>query len=345
MGKVQRRLAASGLVGLVAIGTAISPATAQTAADYPSRSIKIISPFAPGGITDTFSRLIGAKLQQKWGQPVVVENRPGAGGNIGADAVAKSAPDGYTLIMGNVGTHAINQFLMKNVPYDTVRDFSPVSLVIESDGLLIVNNDLPAKAQQLSAASAGVGTPSHLAAELFKQAIGDRLAIVHYRGAAPSLTDVMSGVASMSFATMQTVMPLVQSGKVRPVAIFSEKRSSALPDVPTMPEAGLPGFSLNNWIGLFAPAGTPPQIVAKLNGEVREIMQSPEMMARDLPPTPPSSSPPSGRRRVRSGAPSSRHRARRWTNLMHGSCPVRCASPRAQDDRRPAGHFCNNVRA
>jgi tripartite-type tricarboxylate transporter receptor subunit TctC len=284
----RRLLAASGIAGFVAVGSATSPAVAQT--DYPSRTIKIISPFAPGGITDTFSRLIGAKLQQKWGQPVVVENRPGAGGNIGADAVAKAAPDGYTLIMGNVGTHAINQFLMKKLPYDTARDFAPISLVIESDGVLVVNNDLPAKTLpelitlaktvQLSVASAGVGTISHLAGERFKQAVGGNLAIVHYRGASPSLTDVMSGVASMSFATMQTVLPLVQSGNVRPLAIFSEKRSSALPDVPTMPEAGLPGFSLNNWIGLLAPAGTSPQIVTKLNAEVREIMQSPEMHER-----------------------------------------------------------------
>ncbi len=290
MSKFRRLLAASGIAAATAFASATSPVIAQTGTDFPSRGIKIVSPFAPGGITDTFSRLIGAKLQQKWGQPVVVENRPGAGGNIGADAVAKSPPDGYTLIMGNVGTHAINQFLMKKIPYDTVRDFAPAALVIESDGLLIVNNGLPArtlrelivlaKASQLSVASAGAGTPSHLAGELFKQAVGGNLAIVHYRGAAPSLTDVMSGVASMSFATMQTVLPLVHSAKVRPIAVFSEKRSSALPDIPTMPEAGLPGFSLNNWIGLFAPAGTPPQIVAKLNAEVREIMQSPEMQER-----------------------------------------------------------------
>jgi tripartite-type tricarboxylate transporter receptor subunit TctC len=290
MTKFRRRWPASGIVGLLAVLSLASSAIAQTGSDYPSRTIKIISPFAPGGITDTFSRLIGAKLLQKWGQTVVVENRPGAGGSIGADAVAKSAPDGYTLIMGNVGTHAINQFLMKGIPYDTASDFAPISLVIESDGVLVANNDLPArtlpelitlaKTGQLSLATAGVGTTSHLAGELFKQKVGANLAIVHYRGAAPSVTDVMSGVTSMSFATMQTVLPLVQSGKVRPIAIFSEKRSSALPDIPTMPEAGLPGFSLSNWIGLFAPAGTAPEIIAKLNTKVREIMQSPPMQER-----------------------------------------------------------------
>lgn len=290
MMKLGRLLAAIGIAGVIAIGSATSPSIAQSGADYPSRPIKIVSPFAPGGITDTFSRLIGAKWQQKWGQPVVVENRPGAGGNIGADAVAKSPPDGYTLIMGSVGTHVINQYLMKKIPYDTVRDFAPISLVIETDGLLVVNNDLPARTLpelialattgQLSAASAGVGTTSHLAGEQFKRLVGGKLAIAHYRGAAPSLVDVVSGVASMSFATMQTVLPLVQSGKLRPIAILSEKRASALPDIPTMLEAGVPGFSLNNWIGLFAPAGTPPQIVAKLNAEVREIMQSPDMQQR-----------------------------------------------------------------
>jgi tripartite-type tricarboxylate transporter receptor subunit TctC len=284
----RRGLLIAACIGLFALGPA--PAAAQTEADYPSRSIRIVSPFAPGGITDTFGRQIGAKLQQKWGQSVVVENRPGAGGNIGADAVAKSQPDGYTLLMGNVGTHAINPFLFKRIPYDAERDFAPVALVIESDGLLVVNNDLPARTlpelmalartRPLSVATAGVGTTSHLAAERFKQMIGDNLAIVHYRGAAPSLTDVMSGVAALSFATMQTVLPLVHAAKVRPIAVFSAQRSSPLPDIPTMAEAGLPDFALNNWIGLLAPAGTAPAIIAKLNVEVTEIMQSAEMRER-----------------------------------------------------------------
>ena len=285
-----RKLSLSCLTALAVIAAYSSPASAQSTTDYPTRPIKIISPFAPGGITDTYSRLIGSKLQQKWGQSVIVENRPGAGGNIGADAVAKSSPDGYTLALGNVGTHAINQFLMKKMPYDTAKDFAPVSMVVETDGLLVINNDLPAKnltelialakTTPLSVATAGIGSPSHLAGELFKQSTGGNIAIAHYRGAAPALTDVMSGVASMSFATMQTVLPLAQAGKLRPIAVFSDKRSSAMPEVPTMPEAGLPGFAVNNWIALFAPAGTPAPIVAKLNAEVREIMESPEMQER-----------------------------------------------------------------
>lgn len=287
---LHRALVAGTLGALTLAASAPTSAVAQVAADYPSRTIRIISPFAPGGITDTFSRLIGAKLQQKWGQPVLVENRPGAGGNLGADAVAKSPADGYTLVMGNVGTHAINQFLMNRMPYDTTRDFAPISLVVASDGLLVVNNDLPAKSlaelmalaksRELSVATAGLGSPSHLAGEMFKREIGANLTIVHYRGAVPSLTDVISGVTSMSFATMQTVLPLVRAGKLRAVAIFSDQPSSALPEVPTMSQAGLPGFSLNNWIGLFAPAGTPAPIVQKLNAEIREIMLSPEMQER-----------------------------------------------------------------
>lgn len=284
-----KRIAVAGVVGTL-VASMPAAVMAQGAADYPNRTIKIISPFAPGGITDTFSRLIGAKLQQKWGHPVVVENRPGAGGNIGADAVAKSPADGYTIVLGNVGTHAINQFVMKKMPFDAARDFAPIALVVESDGLLAVNNDLPAKTlpelialaktSKLSIATAGIGSPSHLAGEMFKQRVGADIAIVHYRGAVPSLTDVVSGVVSMSFATMQTALPLAQGDKIRSIAIFSAARSAALPNLPTMAEAGLPGFAVNNWIALFAPAGTPPAIIAKLNAEINAIMETPEMQER-----------------------------------------------------------------
>lgn len=291
---MRRILPIAALAALAALASAGfsrgADAQSEPATSYPSRTVRIISPFAPGGITDTFSRLVAAKMQETWGQPVVVENRPGAGGNIGADAVAKAPPDGYLLVMGSVGTHAINAFLMKKISFDPVKDFAPVSLVAETDGLLCVNTGLPvrtladliklAQTSPLTAATAGLGTPSHLAAELLRQKIGGNIAIAHYRGAAPSITDLMSGVASLTFGTMQTVLPFVQAGKLKPIAILGAKRSMALPEIPTMEEAGLPGFALTNWVGLFAPAGTPPDIVAKLNAEVRRIMLTSEMQTR-----------------------------------------------------------------
>ncbi len=285
------RMLAKLLSGALILGSPLAAnAQGEPAASFPSRAVRIISPFAAGGVTDTFSRLIAAKLNEKWGQPVIVENRPGAGGNIGADAVAKGAPDGYLLVMGSVGTHAINAFLVKRMPFDPVRDFAPVALVFETDGVLCVSRDSPIRSlddlvklagtKPLTVTTAGLGTPSHLAGELLRQKVGPNIAIAHYRGAAPSLTDIMSGVATMTFGTMQTVLPHIQSGSLRPVAILGAKRSAALPEIPTMEEAGMPGFALNNWGGLFAPAGTPAEIVSKLNAEVQTIMQSPDMQAR-----------------------------------------------------------------
>ena len=267
-----------------------APAAAQTAS-YPNKPIKIVVPFAVGGIADTFSRAIGAKLTDTWGQPVVVENKGGAGGNIGADLVAKSPPDGYTLVMGNIGTHAVNQSLFKSMPFDTMRDFVPIAHVLDAEGLLVVHPSVPvktvpelialAKSQpgKLTYASGGLGTTSHLAGELFKSVAKVDMVHVPYKGNSPAITDLVGGQTQMIFATMPTVLPMVKAGRLRALAVIGPQRAPALPDVPTVAES-LPGFEVSNWIGLFAPAGTPPEIVARLNAEVQKIMASPEIEKR-----------------------------------------------------------------
>ncbi|MDQ3189140.1 MAG: tripartite tricarboxylate transporter substrate binding protein [Pseudomonadota bacterium] len=294
---------------LAALATTITStlpgAVVAQAASYPNKPIRIIVPFAVGGIADTFGRTIGIKLTEAWGQPVVIDNRTGAGGNIGADLVAKAPPDGYTLVMGNNGTHAVNVSLFKTIPFDPIKDFVPVTHVLEAEGLLVVNPSIKAnsvrevlemaRAQpgKLSYASGGLGTTSHLAGELFKST--GKVDIVHvpYKGNSPAIADLLSGQTQMSFATMPTVLPHVKAGKLRALASIGLARTVALPDVPTVAESGLPGFEVSNWIGLFAPAGTPSEIVAKLNAEVQKIMQSPDVQkrletegARFIPTTP-----------------------------------------------------------
>ena len=267
-----------------------APQVFAQAPPYPSKPIKIVVPFAVGGIADTFARAIGAKLGETWGQAVVIENKPGAGGNIGADFVAKSPPDGYTLVMGNIGTHAVNQSLFKSMPYDTLRDFVPIAHVLDAEGLLVVNPSVNAKSVpelialarsqpgKMSYASGGLGTTSHLAGELFKSMAKVDMVHVPYKGNSPAITDLLGGQTQMIFATMPTVLPQVKAGRLRAIAVIGPARTSAL-DVPTVAES-LPGFEVSNWIGLFAPAGTPPEIVARLNAEVQKIMRSPEIQKR-----------------------------------------------------------------
>ena len=262
------------------------------AQSYPSKPIRIIVPVATGGIADYYSRVIGAKLTEAWGQPVLVENRPGGGGNIGSDIVAKSPADGYTMVMGFVGSHAVNPFLIKNMPYDPQRDFVPVAMAIEAEGMLAVHPSTPvrtvadlialARAQpgKLSYASGGVGTSSHLAGELFKSMTGTDIVHIPYKGNAPAITDLIGGQTQLTFATMPTVIPHVRAGKLRGVAVIGSTRSAAAPELPTIAEAGVPGFSVNNWIGLFAPAGTPAEIVRKVNAEVMRVMRLPEVTRR-----------------------------------------------------------------
>ena len=262
------------------------------AQNYPNKPIRIVVPVATGGIADHYSRVIGSKLTEAWGQPVIVDNRPGGGGNIGSDIVAKSAPDGYTLVMGFVGPHAVNPFLFAKMPYDPQRDFVPVAMVIEAEGLLAVHPSVPvntvgelialARAQpgKLSYGSGGVGTSSHLAGELFKSMTKTFIVHIPYRGNAPAIADLIGGHTNMAFATLPTIVPHVRAGKLRGIAVIGSTRSAAAPNLPTVAEAGVPGFAVNNWIGLFAPAGTPREIVQRLNAEVMRIMQLPEVTKR-----------------------------------------------------------------
>jgi len=274
------------------LAAAMLPAGIAIAQPYPSKPIRFIVPFPAGGIADVMARVFGQKFNDAWGQPVVIENRPGAGGNIGAEAVAKSPPDGYTLVMGSIGTHSVNISLFSRMPFDPVRDFAPIALVIKSQNLLVVHPSVPAKTVQelialararpgqLAYASAGNGTAGHLAGELFKAMAKIDIVHIPYKGNVPAITDLIGGQTSMTFATMPTVLPQVKADRLRALAVTGAQRSSALPNAPTVAEAALPGFEVTNWIGVFAPAGTPADIVAKLNAEIMRIMRLPDVEPR-----------------------------------------------------------------
>jgi tripartite-type tricarboxylate transporter receptor subunit TctC len=265
------------------------PAMGHSQTSYPNKTINIVVPFAPGGSTDVLARRLGDKLAAAWGQPVVVANRPGAGGTLGADFVAKSAPDGYTLLMGVTGSNAIAQALYPKLPYDTIKDFAPVSMMVSAPLVLAVNPEVKAttaaeflalvksKAGALSYGSAGNGTSMHLTGEMYKQASDVSMVHVPYRGSAAMLTDLMSGEIQATFGDVLVLMPQIEAGKVRALAVTSKARHSMLPNVPTLDEAGLKGFEALSWQGLFAPAGTPPEVVEKLSAEVNKAMQSPDI--------------------------------------------------------------------
>jgi len=262
-----------------------------SAQPYPSKPPRIIVNFPAGGVADVYARIIGTRVQEAWGQPVVVENRTGAGGNIGAEAVAKSAPDGYTLNMSAIGPHAVNVSLFSKLPFDPVKDFAPIALVLEAEGLLVVHPSIPpatvseliayarAHPGKLTFASAGMGTASHLAGELFKSMAKVEMTHVPYKGNVPAITDLLAGQTSLLFATMPTVLPHARAGKLRAVATIGSARASATPELPTVGES-LAGFEVSNWIALFAPAGTSPDIVRRWNAEVNRIMQAPDIQAR-----------------------------------------------------------------
>jgi tripartite-type tricarboxylate transporter receptor subunit TctC len=278
------------LVLLTAVITAIAaPFTfAQGAANYPTKPVRLVVPFPAGGTTDILARAVAQKLSEAWGRQMIVDNRPGAGGNIGSDLVAKSAPDGYTLLMGTVGTHAINPSLYKNMPYDHVKDFAPVILVAGVPNVLVVNPSLPvhsvpeliayAKANpgKLNFASSGNGTSIHLSGELFKAMTGVEMTHVPYKGSAPALTDLIGGQVQLMFDNLPSSLPFIKAGKLRALAVTSGARAAALPDLPTLAESGLPGFEASSWFGVLAPAGTPRDIVAKLNGAIAGWLASPE---------------------------------------------------------------------
>jgi len=266
--------------------------SAAAFAQYPNKPIKIVVPFLAGGTTDIMARAVAADLQKAFGQAVVVENRAGAGGNIGADAVAKSAPDGYTFLMGTVGTHAINMALYTKMPYDAVKDFAPVSLVAAVPNILVATPSFPVNSVKelidlvkkedgkLTFASSGSGTSIHLSGELFKQLAGVQMTHVPYKGSSAALPDVMSGQVNVMFDNAPSVMPHIKGGKLKAVAVTSGKRAPALPNVPTIAESGLPGFEASSWFGLLAPAGTPKEIVDKVSAQIQKMLQTPEMKER-----------------------------------------------------------------
>jgi len=261
------------------------------ATNYPNHQIKIISPFATGGIADGFSRIIAQGLSEAYGQPVIVENKTGGGGNIGADFVAKSPADGYTLIMGSIGTHAVNPYLVKNMPYDPLKDFVPVVFVLDAEGLLAVNPSLPVKnvselisylkayPGKVSYGSGGIGTASHLAGELFVMTTKVDMVHIPYKGNALAITDLIGGQTQVMFATMPTILPYVKSDKLRGLAVTGANRDPSMPDLPSISET-LPGFDVKNWIGLFAPAGTSSAVVKKLHADVSKIMQQPAVQKK-----------------------------------------------------------------
>ena len=277
------------LLAALVFSTTACAALAQAPA-WPTKPIRMVIPFPPGGFSDVFGRILGEKFGTAFGQSVVVENRPGAGGNIGADIVAKSPGDGYTLVMGTVGTHAINATLFTRLPYDPVKDFAPVAFVVEAEGLLVAHPSIPAKTvpelvalakgRPLTYGSAGAGTTGHLAGELFKTLAKVDITHVPYKGNVPAITDLLAGQTSMVFATLPTVLPHVKAGKLNAIAVLGTSRSTALPDVPTVAQAGIAGFDVNNWTGLFAAAGTPAPVVARMNAEVQKAMRLPEIQSR-----------------------------------------------------------------
>ncbi|MEO5693769.1 MAG: tripartite tricarboxylate transporter substrate binding protein [Usitatibacter sp.] len=273
------------------IGLALAAAVAfNAAAQYPDRVVKLVVPFAAGGFTDSVARIVGQELQKKWGQPVVVENRPGAGGNIGAEVVAKSAPDGYTLFLATNTTHAINGTLYRVLPFDPVKDFDPVVLLVTTPNLLVVGptanvnsvKELIAAAKadpkRFNYGSTGVGSSVHLQAEQFKSQAGIQMTHIPYKGSSQALTDLIGGSVQVMFDNLLFQMPQVKGGKVKALAITARNRTAQLPDVPTMSELGIPGFETGPWFAIVAPAKTPAAIVAKINADVNEALKLPEVI-------------------------------------------------------------------
>ncbi|MEO8133936.1 MAG: tripartite tricarboxylate transporter substrate binding protein [Betaproteobacteria bacterium] len=256
---------------------------------YPNKPIRLVVPFPPGGPIDLVARAIGQKLQETWGQPVVVENKPGAGGNIGIDFVAKAAPDGYTLGMGALSTHAVNPHLYSKMPYDALKDFAPVTLVAITPNVLVLNPSVNAHSVQefialakanpgkYAFASGSNGSAGHLAGELFKTLAGIDIVHVPYKGGAPAMQDLLGGQVQFMFDNLANSMQQIRIGKLKAFAVTTAKRSALAPELPTMAEVGVTGFDISTWYGVVAPAGTPPEIVRKLNVEIVKMLGSDDM--------------------------------------------------------------------
>ena len=290
MGLTRRR---AGLA--IALATAVvacGPTLAQAADAFPTQPVKLVIPFPPGGSTDVVGRIVAAKMGELLGQTVLVENKAGAGGYIGAAQVAKSDPDGYTLLMGTVATHAINPALYPKMPYDPVKDFAPVSLLVTVPNVLVVHPSLDAKdvqglitllkanAGKYDYASSGIGTPLHLSGEIFKTMAGVEMTHVPYRGAGPAMNDLLGGQVKIMFDNLPASIGQIRQGSLRGLAITTTKRSPAAPDLPTMAEAGLPGYETYSWNALFVPAGTPQPVIDRLAKAAAEAVADPAVGKR-----------------------------------------------------------------
>ncbi len=283
------KLTSTRRVWLALMALAIGDAAAQA---YPARPLRFIVPQTPGGASDALARITGQKLGDQWGQQIVIDNRGGAGGNIGTDTVAKSAPDGYTWLLAYVGTHAINAALYKKLPFNPDKDFAPMATLATLPFVVIVNNNLPVKNVAelialaktkpggLSYGSAGSGSVNHLLGVMLNSLGGVNIVHVPYRGAAAALTDTMSGQVQMYYASMPSVVQHVRAGSVRAIAVTSAKRSDALKDVPTVAESGFSGFDVNPWFGILAPAGTPAATVKKINTDVNQMLAQKDVIDR-----------------------------------------------------------------
>lgn len=294
---VTRRALLGGALAVAAGLSWTAPAVAQGDA-FPAKPLRFVVPYPPGGPLDSMARLLAEKVRESLGQPIIVENRSGAGGNIGADLVAKAAPDGYTLVMGAVATHAINPWLFANLPYDPVKDFAPVTIVASVPNVLVMNlefaeknniqnlGDLLAYAKKnpgrLNYGSGGNGSAGHLSGELFKARAGIAAEHIPYQGAAPAQLALLSGQSDFMFDNLAAAAPLIKDGKVKALAVTTAKRSSLLADVPTVEEAGVKGFDLGTWFGVFTTGGTPADVVAKLNKAYADAMRLPDVRQRLL---------------------------------------------------------------
>jgi tripartite-type tricarboxylate transporter receptor subunit TctC len=279
------------LTALAAAFALAAGGSAHAQSSYPDKPIHITVTFTPGGAPDILARLLAEKLNAAWGQAVLVENRPGAGGNTGSDYVAKAAPDGANIVVGTVGTHSINGSLYARMPYDMVKDFAPITLLATTPNMLVVHNGVKAqnlkefialgkKEGKMSFASSGSGTSIHVSGELFKSMTGIDMEHIPYKGRATAIPDVLGGRVTMMFDNMPSSLPLVREGKLRALGVTSARRSAAAPDIPTIAEQGLPGFDAVSWFALFAPAGTPKPIVEKLQREVSRILKLPDVARR-----------------------------------------------------------------
>lgn len=270
---------------------ASAPSPAFANSDYPNKPIRVVVPYPPGGPTDIVARVVAQKLQEQMGQSFIIDNKPGAGANLGAEAVARSAPDGYTLVVATTA-HAINPSLFSKLNYSITKDFAPISQLTSGPLVIVTTPSLPAsnvkelialaksKPGALNFASSGNGQSTHLSAELFSAMAGVKMNHVPYKGSAPALTDVMSGQADLMFDTMLSSMPFVKGGKLKALAVTSSKRSPSAPDLPTVAEAGLPGYEAIAWNGLLAPAGTPTEVIQRLNAELKKVLENPEVKQR-----------------------------------------------------------------